>query len=291
MGRTTGAASCVACWAATSGGPGRGLDSVVGRGHLGRVSKSSKQRREELRSRREAKRQRASQERLEAGLADGSILPVDASKIVSRSAIPDIPDYYRDRHFHCKDCGKGETWTAAQQKRWHEEQGGEIEAIAVRCRDCRRARRDRRSELRESRIAVARGEAEGLVAEIEQAFAGIEKPRITLAVAMGYDDEWVLSERRVEELRATDPEESWQEITAERVRGHHGYFTFADAAGWRFYLPAFMVLHLRGFPGGWNGVDDACAGPNPKFESLDRAQRRCVDRFLEFCRRWRELSS
>jgi hypothetical protein len=90
------------------------------------------------------------QERMElsAGLKAGTIIPVDKSKVFSRSVLPKIPDYYRDRWFTCKDCGEGDLWTAKQQKRWYEEQGGEIEAIAIRCRVCRRKEKSRRELAR-----------------------------------------------------------------------------------------------------------------------------------------------
>jgi len=45
--------------------------------------------------------------------------------------------YYKDTEFICRDCGKKEVWTVAQQKLWYEEWGGNPEAVAVRCRDCR----------------------------------------------------------------------------------------------------------------------------------------------------------
>jgi hypothetical protein len=81
-------------------------------------------------------------------LRRGTIIPVDKSKIISRSAIPQIPDYYRDTWFTCKDCGKRELWTAKQQQRWYEEQGGEIETIAIRCRACCRKEKIRRETAR-----------------------------------------------------------------------------------------------------------------------------------------------
>src|SRR6267154_6713005 len=39
-------------------------------------------------------------------------------------------------------------WTAKQQKRWYEEQCGEIEAVAIRCRACRRKEKSRRELAR-----------------------------------------------------------------------------------------------------------------------------------------------
>jgi hypothetical protein len=82
----------------------------------------------------------------------GVPLPVDRSKIVSRSALPRIPDFYRDKWFKCKDCGQEEVWTAKQQKWWHEEQGGEIETTAIRCRACRRKERERREHVRKAHL-------------------------------------------------------------------------------------------------------------------------------------------
>lgn len=67
----------------------------------------------------------AEKERAEiaAAIKAGTLAPVDRSKIVSRSAIPQAPDYYRETWFTCKECGERELWTARQQKRWYEEQG------------------------------------------------------------------------------------------------------------------------------------------------------------------------
>lgn len=87
-------------------------------------------------------------EALAARVRRREILPVDRSKIHSRSAIPSVLDYYEDQCFTCKDCGKQERWTARRQKRWYEEQGGEIEAIAVRCRACRNIEQERRNNAR-----------------------------------------------------------------------------------------------------------------------------------------------
>jgi len=79
---------------------------------------------------------------------DGTIVPVNKAKVFSRSVIPKVPDFYRDRWFDCRDCGTRELWTAKQQQRWYEEQGGEIEAIAIHCNACRRKEKLRRAEAR-----------------------------------------------------------------------------------------------------------------------------------------------
>src|SRR5262245_32351984 len=108
---------------------------------------SSKQKRQKLKPTRAERK--AELERVEhlAGIKKGTIIAVDRSKIFSRSVLPQIPDYYQDTLFTCKDCGEQEVWTAKQQQRWYE-QGGEIEAIAIRCRACRRKEKLRRDTAR-----------------------------------------------------------------------------------------------------------------------------------------------
>jgi hypothetical protein len=54
----------------------------------------------------------------------------------------DPPRFYEDREFACVDCGKRELWTAEQQKWWFEVAKGSIYSGAIRCRDCRAARRN-----------------------------------------------------------------------------------------------------------------------------------------------------
>src|SRR5258708_5949205 len=53
----------------------------------------------------------------------------------------DPPLFYEDREFACVDCGKHQVWTAEQQKWWYEVAKGSIYSGAIRCRDCRAARR------------------------------------------------------------------------------------------------------------------------------------------------------
>lgn len=115
---------------------------------------SNKQKRKLLSEARRKRRekgmdQRSEEEILASGLEDGSILPVDPGKVKTASVMGEIPDYYRDKPFICRDCQSDEVWTAKQQKRWYEEQGGEIETTAIRCRDCRRKERERKHEARE----------------------------------------------------------------------------------------------------------------------------------------------
>jgi hypothetical protein len=47
-------------------------------------------------------------------------------------------EFYVDRPFQCKDCGRSEVWTATQQKWWYEAAKGDVWTFAIRCRPCRR---------------------------------------------------------------------------------------------------------------------------------------------------------
>lgn len=123
---------------------------------------------------------------------------------------------------------------------------------------------------------------EHLLKQISVAFDGVPRPKITKSVARGYDDEWVLSEERIVELSNLDPEQKWTDVTEEGIKFFQEYFTFSDAEGWRFYLPAHMLFYLKGFPDyGWDAVYSACTSPEPKFDLLTPDQMRCVDAFLE----------
>ena len=109
---------------------------------------SSKQKRQKLKLTRAERKAELERVELQVGLKKGTIIAVDRTKVFSRSVLPEIPDYYRDTLFTCKDCGEQELWTAKQQQRWYEEQGGEIEAIAIRCRACRGKEKLRRELAR-----------------------------------------------------------------------------------------------------------------------------------------------
>ena len=57
-------------------------------------------------------------------------------------------EFYVDRPFVCKDCGRAEVWTATQQKWWYEAAKGDVWRVAVRCRACRRRERERKAAAR-----------------------------------------------------------------------------------------------------------------------------------------------
>ena len=54
-----------------------------------------------------------------------------------------LPEYYIDRPFICRQCGKRQIWKAREQKWYYEEAGGHIDARAVECRECRKGKKQR----------------------------------------------------------------------------------------------------------------------------------------------------
>jgi Family of unknown function (DUF6714) len=119
-----------------------------------------------------------------------------------------------------------------------------------------------------------------LLERIAVAFADVLRPAITHSVARGYDDEWTLTPERGRELAARDPEHSWDEVSDRAIENFQEYFSFSDAEGWRFYLPAHMSYYLRHFPRcGYYAVYDACVSRR-YFDLLTPEQVACVDEFL-----------
>lgn len=122
-----------------------------------------------------------------------------------------------------------------------------------------------------------------LVEKIAGAFKDVPRPKITRSVAEGFDDEWLtITDDRIEELRAQDPEQVWTDVTEQQLRSYSGYFSFSDDEGWRFYLPAYMSMILRGFPSNEDetSVYFACVNPQPCFDLLNEPQLACVHEFV-----------
>lgn len=135
---------------------------------------------------------------------------------------------------------------------------------------------------------VAHAEAIKLVERLPEVFGDPPRPKITLHVARGYDDEWTLSEERIRELAALDPEQHWMDVPAEITRQIQEYFIFSDAEGWRFYLPAFLRHYLAEFPlSGWDAVYWACT-ERKHFDLITPEQAAFIDEFLDLCHSWED---
>ncbi|QIF01784.1 DUF6714 family protein [Roseimicrobium sp. ORNL1] len=155
----------------------------------------------------------------------------------------------------------------------------------LRSRGYDRAALDQYDQWRE-----AHREAQVLAARLPQVFGNPPRPRITLNVATGLDNEWNLADERIAELSARDPEQHWMEVTAEAVRDCRHYFTFSDAEGWRFYLPAFLQHGLAGFPNGdHDAVYHACVS-RKHVDLLTTEQLAFLDEFTALCHKWQSPS-
>jgi len=70
-----------------------------------------------------------------------SAVKADHEQLSHINTYGDLPDYYLDTPFTCRVCGRRQIWKAQAQKHYYEVAKGHIDAIAVECGPCRRARR------------------------------------------------------------------------------------------------------------------------------------------------------
>jgi len=66
-----------------------------------------------------------------------SALLSDISKLRHINTYGELPEFYIDRPFLCRNCGKRQIWKARDQKWYYEEAKGHIDARAVECHECR----------------------------------------------------------------------------------------------------------------------------------------------------------
>lgn len=83
-------------------------------------------------------------------------LPVNKDKVNYLSTMYEIPSFYIDYEFNCKDCGSKEIWTAQDQKWWHEEKEQPLEIIAVRCIECRKKVKQDKQEQKQHMEEMAK---------------------------------------------------------------------------------------------------------------------------------------
>lgn len=64
--------------------------------------------------------------------------------------VGELPRYYLDKPFTCRDCNSKNVWTAAKQKHYFEElKGKHLEALAIRCRKCRELKNLKKKQLKD----------------------------------------------------------------------------------------------------------------------------------------------
>lgn len=117
--------------------------------------KSNKQRRAEIKQHRvkaAAKKVQRLQHEQTQKILPVNVVACDANAlgVYNSYGVPAFVErgYYVDTAFTCKDCGKQEIWTAAQQKWWYEIAKGYVYSFAVRCRECRKLKRAQKQQAK-----------------------------------------------------------------------------------------------------------------------------------------------
>ncbi len=110
--------------------------------------KSGKQRRKEIKEKRlhKAKEMQALDTTIKVEPLPVGAVAANVELLAKHNNSYGLPQYYVDQSYICRDCGSKEIWTAKQQKWWYEVVLGNINAIAVRCRSCRRKKRLEKNE-------------------------------------------------------------------------------------------------------------------------------------------------
>ncbi|MGI9308655.1 MAG: zinc-ribbon domain containing protein [Gammaproteobacteria bacterium] len=70
-----------------------------------------------------------------------SAVKADQAKLDHINSYAALPDFYIDRPFLCRTCGRRQIWRARDQKWYYEEAKAHIDAVAVECYVCRAAKK------------------------------------------------------------------------------------------------------------------------------------------------------
>src|SRR5688572_5261513 len=133
-----------------------------------------------------------------------------------------------------------------------------------------------------------------IISDIESAFAGVPRGRVTLHEAEVMDLHGTAAE--LSAARKRDPESDWRDVPGMSIEECRAALTFVDEESFRFYLPAYMRWGLRQLHAPRNSAIDVSissldcglgsaelvAAKRKKFDSLGPAQARAVRRFLAF---------
>ena len=120
--------------------------------------KSGKQRRAEIKRKRQQpmKERDSLANRSQPRRSPDRLIPVNEALLAPNNSygVPDFVTrgFYVDMPFRCVDCSKEEVWTGSQQKWWYEVAKGFMYSSAIRCRACRRKKRERRQEVRQAHL-------------------------------------------------------------------------------------------------------------------------------------------
>jgi len=126
-----------------------------------------------------------------------------------------------------------------------------------------------------------------IVAEINEAFAGVCRGSTTLHEALVLDAQGSEDERKA--ARARDTEQRWQDVPDAVIESHHSILRFLCPESFRYYIAAYMVWSLRHHRESESLTSDfTIYALSPRFQMADKfasfspAQARAVQRYLQF---------
>jgi hypothetical protein len=105
-------------------------------------------------------------------------------------------------------------------------------------------RHTKASALHDEWAAGREAERQRLIRQVEAAFDGVELGvGVSLHQARAMDD--YASDAEIAAARAFDTERRWQDVSDEKLHRLSDTLPFMDPAGFRFYLPRFMLFALK----------------------------------------------
>lgn len=141
--------------------------------------------------------------------------------------------------------------------------------------------------------ALLKKERDALEREIREVFADVSREG-----GVSWSETYVLDDYGSDEecaaARARDLDQRWWELVDWVTWHGAGGVNFLDAIGFRYYLPALMLREMFDKEGAWLSFHLELSDGNlrahtlKKWSLLNRAQRRCVKRFLKYMVAWSE---
>jgi len=135
-------------------------------------------------------------------------------------------------------------------------------------------------------------DADRLIAQIEEAFAGVALEDGLSLNECEYADSGGTAKEYLERAKR-DERQDWRKVAADDLERHHVTFSFADVKGYRFYLPAYMIWTLKNYRTTDSVSADftiyACDPDRFEFRNMSlvgvfsAAQLRTTMDFLRFC--------
>ena len=121
---------------------------------------------------------------------------------------------------------------------------------------------------------------------ISEAFKDVKlEDGISISQARLMDD-YRDTKENIKNARSIDNEQSWTEISKDKLEKLYDAITFLDAKGLRFYLPAYMAYGIlypdTGFPIGDYAISQLEGDTMERYHIFSPEQKVVIKEFLEF---------